>query len=107
MSEVSFHPEANPGRRVRLTRRGRLLTLLLLVGLLLLAFSVGRVSSQAAGPAAPPRTVVVQPGGTLWGIAPSTAPGADPRLVVDRISEANHLTGVTLRAGQRLVIPSS
>jgi LysM repeat protein len=82
--------------------------LVVLSALLLAAFSVGRVSSRAAGPdrpASPAPTVVVHAGDTLWSIARRSAPDVDPRLVVDRIVEANHLTSSTVRVGQRLVVP--
>lgn len=41
---------------------------------------------------------------TLWGIAAAHY-GGDPRDAVWRIQERNHLTGATLRPGQRLVLP--
>jgi hypothetical protein len=31
------------------------------------------------------RTIVVQPGDTLWGIAHHLSPGADPRPIVDQL----------------------
>jgi Na+-transporting methylmalonyl-CoA/oxaloacetate decarboxylase gamma subunit len=105
MTEVPLH-RAPSGSHLRLTRRGRLIVLLLLSGLLLAAFSMGRVSSQAAGPERPPRAVVVAPGDTLWSIAAKASPQEDPRVVVDRIAEVNHLDGATLRPGQRLLVPT-
>lgn len=95
-----------PRPRVRLTRRGRLLLLLTLVALLLVAFSLGRTSADA-GHAAPPvrATTVVQPGETLWAIAHRIAPGADPRVVVERLSRLNDLGERPIVAGQRLVLP--
>ena len=60
------------------------------------------------------RTHVVVSGDTLWGIAASLAPDADPRDTVDAIIDANDLGGsnalsgdADLRVGQRLVLPSS
>jgi hypothetical protein len=35
------------------------------------------------------RTVVVQPGDTLWGIAGRLAPGEDPRPIVDALATAH------------------
>lgn len=95
--------------RVRLTRRGRLVVLLVLSILLLVAFSVGRVSSRADGPgrARPVPTVVVRAGDTLWSIARRAAPGQDPRVVVARIVSANRLDGATVLVGQRLAVPRS
>jgi hypothetical protein len=93
---------------LRLTRRGRILALLVVTVLLFVAFSVGRVSSSnAAAPAAPvvEHSVIVTSGETLWSIAQREAPGRDPREVVDLLQRTNHLTGM-LRAGQRLVLPA-
>lgn len=51
-------------------------------------------------------SVTVQPGDTLWTIASRRAgSGADVQEVVDRITDANHLTGGTLQPGERLKIP--
>jgi hypothetical protein len=94
---------------LRLTRRGRLVVLLALVGLILAAFSLGRVGSQAA-----PRTAqhaqlghtVVQPGETLWAVAKRVAPGHDPRAVIDQIADLNDLDTSSLQAGQLLVVPA-
>jgi LysM repeat protein len=81
-------------------------TLVVLV-LLVVGFSAGRVSSQAAGPAAhvAPRTVTVHAGETLWDVARRVAPRVDPRLVVAQIEQRNHLDGAMVEAGQQLVVP--
>jgi hypothetical protein len=94
------------GRAVRLTRRGRALLLLVLVALLLVAFSLGRTSADAGhgAPAARP-TTVVQPGETLWAIAHRVAPRTDPRATVERLTRLNDLGGRPIVAGQRLVLP--
>ena len=94
--------------KMRLTRRGRLLVTLLLTGLVLVAFSIGRASTQAGdAPAGAPRpTVVVQSGDTLWQIAREAAPDADPRVTVARILELNDLDSASsVRAGQQLTLP--
>ena len=100
---------AASGAGARLTRRGRVVVVLLVALLLTVGFSLGRVSSTATPDAGlrPPRpTVVVQPGETLWQIAQRAAPGADPRETVWRITELNDLGGnPTVRAGQQLVLP--
>jgi hypothetical protein len=97
-------PRARGG--LRLTRRGRVLLLLTLVGLLLVAFSVGRTTADATHGRAPVRrTTVVQPGETLWTIAHRVAPGADPRVTVDRLARLNDLGARPIVAGQRLVLP--
>lgn len=96
-------PAAAPSR---LTRRGRLVLVLVLAAVALVAFSLGRTSATASRDAvAPPRaTVVVQPGETLWEIASRVAPGTDPRVTVGRIRELNGLRGAP-QAGQRLQLP--
>lgn len=47
-------------------------------------------------------TVIVQKGDTLWSIAESLAPQADPRLVIENIKQNNHLSGSGLKTGQKL-----
>ncbi len=97
-----------PTGRLRLTRRGRAVLVLLFVTLCFVAFSLGRTSSQASttpiGPAT--RAVTVEPGQTLWQIAETVAPGADPRDTVDRIRELNGMSSAPVRAGQRLIVPA-
>lgn len=106
----SARPDTGPGAGLRLTRRGRLVVVVLAAGLLLMAFSLGRVDSQAAVPSerAPEpvltQTVVV-PGDTLWSIAEELAPDHDPREVVAAIREVNDLSG-GLVAGQQLLLPA-
>ena len=93
---------------VRLTRRGRLVVVLSVLMLLVVGFSIGgHVSSQAASSAGVQhaRTVTVQPGESLWAVAIRIAPHADPRLVVDRIAQINHLAGAEVFAGQQLTVP--
>lgn len=112
-----FSPARRPARSVattaspaRLTRRGRVVVVLVLATLTLLAFSLGRASSSDAarstGRAAPARpTTVVQPGDTLWSISRRLAPGADPRVMVARLDSLNDLGGRPIQAGQRLTLP--
>ena len=100
-------PAARSGR-TRLTRRGRLVLLILAVGLLLAAISVGRAGSQAAtatetGPSLQQTTV--QQGETLWAVAQRIAPDNDPREVVAQIRRINHLESSSLRVGQQLLLP--
>ena len=91
--------------KARLTRRGRIVVVLVALVLLVVAFSMGQVSSQAAGPAQRPPTVTVQAGETLWQLAARIAPHADPRLVVPQIEQLNHLRSPELLAGEQLVVP--
>jgi hypothetical protein len=93
----------------RLTRRGRLLLLGLLVALTFAAFSLCRVSGNADTSGARTATsypkVVVQPGDTLWSIARAAHPGQDPRGYVQRIVDLNGLPSSDVRTGQVLSLP--
>jgi Tfp pilus assembly protein FimV len=97
------------GRRpVRLTRRGRLVLVLLLALLATTAFGAGRVSAgDESAHLTSVRQVTVAPGETLWSIARRLArPEDDPRQIVARVMELNGLPGDgRLRAGQRLAVP--
>jgi hypothetical protein len=112
--EQAFEPtirvrhSAGGGRSpVKLTRRGRLVVILTLLVVAVVGFSMGRVSSQAAGPARPLPTVTVAPGETLWQIARRAAPHADPRAMVLQLEALNHLHSASVLAGQRLLLPRS
>jgi LysM repeat protein len=99
---------AEPLGALRLTRRGRVVVTLFLLGLVLAASALIATQSAAtahAGTPVPTRTVVVDRGDTLWGIA-STVPGdRDPRDVVHQIEELNSLPGPALTEGQKLAVP--
>jgi LysM repeat protein len=91
---------------VRLTRRGQLVLLALLVVLTgLVGVLVAASTGEAAAPAGPAPAVVVQPGDTLWSIAARYAPGPDPFGTIERIRQLNGLDGYTVHAGQKLVLP--
>ena len=49
--------------------------------------------------------VAVRPGQSLWSVAESADPGADTRVVIQRIIDLNGLTGNVVFAGQRLWVP--
>jgi predicted Zn-dependent protease len=91
--------------KLRLTRRGQIVVTLLVTGLLLAVFSLGRFSAGAAGDPVPHRTVVVHTGDTLWSIAAAAAPSADTRVTVDKIRLLNHLDGGAVQVGQQLQLP--
>jgi hypothetical protein len=104
--------EARAQPSLRLTRRGRAV-LRILVVLIMSALIVGAAltmahrADAADGPARPVVLAhhVVLPGETLWGIATSLAPKADPRDTVARIVEFNALTSSEVHAGQILAFP--
>jgi hypothetical protein len=97
---------------LRLTRRGRIViaaAAALLVTLLSLVLTGG---AWAAGPSAPSHgadrslaQVVVLPGQSLWSVAQTADPNADPRQVMQQIIELNGLAGDEIQAGQQLWVP--
>ena len=96
---------------MRLTRRGRLVVLLVVLAVLLgsswllTQSGVGAVPERDARPVI--GHVVVQPGETLWEIAGRVDPEADRRVTVARIVELNGLSGAEVGAFQRLAVPVS
>jgi LysM repeat protein len=75
-----------------------------LIVLALAALAVGLVAHGSQG-AAPERTYVVKPADTLWSIAARRYAG-DVREGVWKLERRNHLSSVTLRPGQKLVLPA-
>jgi hypothetical protein len=101
---------AVPSRRIRLTRRGRIVVAALAVAAAWGLFVAGASAAQASSPA--PRAaigsgqqIIVQPGSTLWSIAQSADPHADARTVVQEMLQANRLKTADITAGQRLWVP--
>jgi LysM repeat protein len=93
---------------LRLTRRGRLVVTVLLLGLTLVLFTVFSGYSAATGDAGeqvPSRTVVVGEGDTLWEIASEVAEPGETREVVHQIQQLNSLPGPELVEGQELAVP--
>lgn len=95
---------------VRLTRRGRIVLVLVSTGFLLLAVLLsGRITADAGtslveqGRAT---VVVVQPGESLWQIARAIAPEVDPRETVSAIRTLNGLGDSTWWPGSPSSFPS-
>ena len=110
-ASTASQQHSTTGSHMRLTRRGRVLVLAVLVAVVFAAFSLGRSASQAAppsaaAPAASPRAVTVQAGESLWSMARRVAPDNDPREVVARIRDLNDLTSAHLTPGQQLLLPA-
>ena len=97
-----------------LTRRGQVVVtgFLALVAAGLLAVLPRHADATGAG-VSPGRVeqnlaqVAVHPGDTLWSIAVRTDPGADPRLVIQRITDLNALAGAGITPGQTLWVPKN
>jgi len=92
---------------LRLTRRGRVVLVLLPAVLALSSAFVGVSAPFAqADPTASSRAVEVRAGDTLWSIAERLAPARDPREVVAELERVNHLPGAVVLAGSRLQVPA-
>jgi len=103
---TSRRPDRAPA--VRLTRRGRVVAVLLFLGLLLAAVTAFGPRSAATGEAGTPvqtRTVEVGPGDSLWEIAADVAPPGQVRETVHQIQELNALTGSGVAVGQTIAVP--
>jgi hypothetical protein len=106
-------PKAPPCRQsasqVRLTRRGRLALVLVVLALSYVVMTMLSAPAASTGHVhhAPAHTVVVEPGQTLWDIARAAEPREDPRRVVQQIVELNSLADPgSIRPGQPLNIPA-
>ncbi|MFF2831439.1 LysM peptidoglycan-binding domain-containing protein [Cellulosimicrobium cellulans] len=101
-------PERAGERPLRLTRRGRVVLVLLAAVLLLLAARVGVAVAGAPGEPVEVRVHVVTAGETLWELAQGVAaPGEDLRDVVNGLAELNGLSSSGLQAGQKILLPAS
>lgn len=101
-----------PVTRLRLTARGRRVLAALAAAPAVIALSIVMLSGGGAlasgadsAPAGTFAEVTVASGDTLWSIAQSAAPGADPRDVVDAIVRLNALSSASLVAGQTIALP--
>ena len=109
--------KARPARtRARLTRRGRVVVAALLAASMVLvaalAWLAGTARADTAGGGVPSsavyhslRSVVVQPGQSLWSIAAQYEPASDPRSVIQEIIDLNALSGTSVQPGQHLWLP--
>jgi hypothetical protein len=91
--------------RVRLTRRGRVVLLGLLLVLATFGVALAAPASEAADPAGSAPIAVVQPGDTLWSVMERHAPGGDPFVTIEQIRRLNRLPDYTIHPGQRLALP--
>lgn len=108
MSTTMTSQRPGPGH-LRLTRRGRLVLLVVVVATLLVATVVASsavFASGDAGHAASMQQVTVQPGQTLWDVAEASGATGDLRDAVYEIRQVNHLEGAGVQIGQTLDVPA-
>ena len=99
--------QAGHSAPVRLTQRGRrVVALLFLLPLATCLWLFAGKGAAAIGTAPTTKTVVVQPGQSLWRLAQLAVPGADPRETVYKIKQLNHFSGSDLVPGQAVVVPA-
>jgi len=97
--------------RLRITRRGRAVLTLLIAVPLAIGAAVTGVGALGAAAGTHSGTasfeyVTVEPGESLWQLAQSVAPNADPREVIAGILTLNDLSSGEVQPGQRLAIPA-
>ncbi|MDH2444985.1 LysM peptidoglycan-binding domain-containing protein [Amnibacterium sp. CER49] len=98
-----------PKSRLRLTRRGRFVLVVLpalLVATTALVTVAGPLAQAAPERQPAARTVVVHAGDSLWSIAQRVAPTRDPRDVVATLERVNALPDAGIRAGQAIAVPA-
>jgi Tfp pilus assembly protein FimV len=84
-----------------------------IIAVALAAVLMSPLAAAAVRPGAVPaqapaqRTIVVEPGETLWSIAQRARPGADPRETIAWIQAANGVDAGSLQAGQSLTVPAA
>jgi LysM domain len=104
-----------PATRLHLTRRGRvvfttLAAIPLVAGALVVAMNGGVAAATGEiGQSAAVQFdyVTVQSGQSLWELAESLAPTADPRDVIADIVSLNQLQSEAVQPGQRLALPAN
>jgi len=101
-SRAAHHPA--PRSPMRLTRFGRLVRTILVASVIAL-LGVG-LAGQLASATGDPRTVTVQSGQTLSGIAARELPELPVTDGVVQLQVANSLSTSQVHAGQQLVIPA-
>ena len=114
---VNFLPASSPvapsrpqPTRLRITRRGRrVLAALVALPIVIAGFAIalnggGAVATDAASTTSF-NYVTVEAGQSLWQLAQTLSPTADPRDVIAEIVSLNQLQG-DIQPGQRLAIPA-
>ncbi len=112
MSSIAFSTGAVAVQpRLKITRRGRAVLTLLIAIPLAIGGAVAGLGAVGAAAGTHPGSasftyVTVQPGESLWQLAQSVAPRADPRDVVADIQNLNDLSSGDIQPGQRIAIPA-
>jgi hypothetical protein len=106
---VSYRQPARP--RLHLTKRGRnvftaLAATPLVIAALFFALNGGGATASLEGSDVAFEYVTVESGQSLWQLAESVAPTADPRDVIAEIMQLNRLESPDVFAGQELAIPA-
>ncbi|MCW2785563.1 MAG: LysM peptidoglycan-binding protein [Marmoricola sp.] len=101
-------PRVAAAPTVKLTQRGRVVVVLAFLAIALvvmMSLSGWATASRDGGTPEPTRTIEVQPGDTLYGIAGTIASPGHIRDMVQHIEQLNSLTGASLTVGQKIAIP--
>lgn len=103
--------------RLRLTRRGRVVFTTLAAGplavmALVMALNGGIATATSVPSSSEPSTgtfeyVTVASGQSLWQLAETIAPAADPRDVISDIVRLNQLESSVVHPGERLAVPAA
>jgi hypothetical protein len=109
MMTTATMSHAIPAPHLRLTARGRrvitsLAAVPLVIGALLFAINGGGATA-GLGQGVAFEHVTVATGQSLWQLAETIAPAADPRDVIAAIMQVNQLASSDVYAGQELALP--
>ena len=108
----SAAPAPSSAPRLRLTKRGRAVLMFLaatplVIAALAFALNGGGATASLEGSSVAFQYVTVESGQTLWQLAESIAPAADPRDVIAEIMQLNQLQSADVYAGQELAVPAA
>jgi LysM repeat protein len=76
------------------------------IAALVFALNGGMATATLEGSSADLQYVTVDTGQSLWQVAETIAPNADPRDVIAAIMQLNRLESADVLAGQQLAIPT-
>lgn len=108
---VSMRESTADAPRLRLTKRGRMvfgaLATALVAGVLACVAAIAAPQALASNSAGAQEFhyVVAQPGASLWSLASTLDPAADPRDLVAELVQLNQLEGSGVQAGQPIAVP--